>query len=175
MVTSQFVHERVHNEFDEIGGTSPEAVSQGIQFLYDPGNNYYFERDLYNNSILRANNILRRTAKTNHCNEYEIGNIVWAIDIYEEMNKLYPERFIPLTSSPEKNLSMLIQLPSLLKSMRKDIGNEEWKKLQKHLMKSLLEYDSEQQGKIIVDFPQKASRYGLDFVINPDQNYQQAA
>ncbi|PIQ73344.1 hypothetical protein COV58_03105 [Candidatus Roizmanbacteria bacterium CG11_big_fil_rev_8_21_14_0_20_36_8] len=169
--TSEFIHERAHGEFDQNGGSAPEAVTQGCKFLYNPGNNEIFEKDIFEKSIMRADAILRRTAKTNDFSPHELGNIVWSVEIYEELVRRFSDRFKPLENSAESVISSLIKLPDIFKTLRGDIGEAEWRILQKELMEHLLDYDSINQAKIIQDFSPKASGYGLDFIINPDKNY----
>lgn len=167
--TAEFIHERTHSEFGEIGHVMPEAISQGCQFLYAPGENRYFEDNLFKRAILEsAEPILKGEPK--RPTDWTYGNIVWATHVWEKLAKEYPEQFVSLTKSGMDNLAKLIQLPHLCRNLRSALGEEAWKNLRTDLMKSLLEYDPKSQLTIILDFEKKASDYGFEPIVKQYQS-----
>ena len=160
-LSAEFLHERTHHEFEAQGGTLPEAISQGCQSLYAPGENEYFEQKVFIPSIQRAENLILGTAKTNSLNAYGYGNLVAGIHLYEELYTRYPDIVPALNTSGEnntvqavsENAALLRQLPTICQSLRKELGEDQWKILRKELMKSLLEYNVADEKAIIRHVP----------------------
>lgn len=158
--TSEFIHERAHREFDEMGFVSPEAVTQGCQFLYQPGMNRIFEHQL-DEDIKLSKSICEGTA-TRGLDNYGKGHIVWMTFLYEELVKKYPDRFTPLSTDGLQNIEILQHLPSIFKSLKEELGDDDWRQYRQELMRALLTYDSNSQGTIIRDYTSKSSEYGFE-------------
>lgn len=156
-LTSDFIHERAHGEFDEMG-SGPEAISQGVQFLYAPGDNPIFER-VMEKAIAKSHSVL--VGGDEKMSNYDLGNIVWMTEIENELHEMYPEEFPELTEDSNGNIRQLSQLPQKVKQLRAKIGESSWGTLRQRLMKKLLESGNEQTV-IIGNFKQNAEKYGFE-------------
>lgn len=162
---AEFVHERVHREYDQgpgIGTGSPEAISQGCQFLYMPGENVIFENQIQQ-TIDRAKKIVEGDTGE-RLDMYQHHNIVWMVFLQSELAKQYPDRFQALGSDGAKNIEELSKLTARVASLKRELGVE-WKPLQQNLMSALIHYNPAEQEVIINDFDKNASEYGLEALV----------
>lgn len=160
---AEFVHEKVHNEYNQGPGVftgSPEAVAQGCQFLYLPGENHVFE-DQIRATLEKARQVLTED-KGARLGAYQRDNVVWMTFLQNLLAKRFPDRFQALGSDGKSNITELGGLISRVASLRKEFGDEQWKQLRKGFMRELIEYDPKDQGTVINDFKAGASRYGFE-------------
>jgi len=156
---AEFVHERVHNEYDEMAtpGVHPEAVSQGCQFLYLPGENRIFE-DQVRQTLKQAGEVI--TAGSAPLNGYQKHNLVWMAYLQNSLSSRF-SGFHPLGNDGLQNIADLGKLISNVAGLRRSLGSE-WAAVRKELMRELIEYDLSSQVTIIQDFKMQAAQYGLD-------------
>lgn len=162
-IAAEFVHEKVHNEYDQGPGFltgSPEAITQGCQFLYLPGENRIFE-DQIRQTLEKAEQILEGVGDT-RLDIYQRDNMVWMTFLQNLLARRFPDRFKGLSSDGENNIAELGGLISRVASLRKELGDKQWRQLRKALMKELIEYDPKDQDTMINDFKKNASRYGFE-------------
>lgn len=161
--TGEFIHERAHNEFDEMGFGGPEAVTQGCQFLYMPGENIIFESQI-KTSIDKAKQI-QSGESGDRLFGYNLGNIVWITFMERKLAERFPEKFKALGTDGNKNMDELEKLIPGVADLKRDLGDQEWDKLRRTLMQELLEYDKESQGTIIRGFERDAGNLGFDKLV----------
>jgi len=162
ILTSDFVHERAHNEFDDIGFVAPEAISQGCQFLFNPGGNVIFEKRMLE-YLDRFKDKLDGKPDTK-LGVYEVGSLVWMTHLQEQLAQEFPVKLLSPSASAEENIAAYRKLTDVMKEIKDGLPEDQWHTLQQKLMKSLLEYDPNDQAAIINDFRKKASTCGFDFL-----------
>lgn len=159
-LTASFIHEMTHRDFAE-GMTGQEAVSQGMQFLFAPGDNPIFEKQV-SQALEKLGKVL--SGEEGALDVYELGNVVWMTKLWDELATTHPDSFPALTADGASTTKLLGTLMEKVAVLKKESGEGQWQATQHHLMEVLMTQPS--QAFPVEEFQKtRAQQLGLERVV----------